>query len=136
MCLGAPGEMAETGNPVGHSAPGRQPTWRFRVPRWCIVCEGSVFLAFAIFFLLYGVTPWLGGDGLGLVGADEPRYAQIAREMLVRFDSVRPLRDRLSACVAPNQIHCTLHAIEMALKGRLSACVTPYLYGRPWLEKP
>ena len=22
------------------------------------------------------------------------------------------------------------------LKGRLSACVTPYLYGRPWLEKP
>jgi 4-amino-4-deoxy-L-arabinose transferase-like glycosyltransferase len=46
------------------------------------------------------------------VGADEPRYAQIAHEMLVRFDS------------APT------------LKGRLSACVTPYLYGHPWLEKP
>jgi hypothetical protein len=29
----------------------------------------------------------LGGDGLGLVGADEPRYAQIAHEMLDRFDS-------------------------------------------------
>ncbi len=128
--------MAETGNPVGPSAPGRHAAWQFRVPRWCTLCEVGVFLAFAIFFLLYGVTPWLGGDGLGLVGADEPRYAQIAREMLVRFDSVRPLRDRLSVCVAPNRIHCTAHALESALKGRLSACVTPYLYGRPWLEKP
>ena len=54
----------------------------------------------------------LGGDGLGLVGADEPRYAQIAHEMLVRFDSAQ------------------------TLKARLSACVTPYLYGHPWLEKP
>jgi 4-amino-4-deoxy-L-arabinose transferase-like glycosyltransferase len=49
---------------------------------------------------------------MGLVGADEPRYAQIAHEMLARFDSAH------------------------TLKGRLSACVTPYLYGRPWLEKP
>jgi 4-amino-4-deoxy-L-arabinose transferase-like glycosyltransferase len=49
---------------------------------------------------------------LGLVGADEPRYAQIAHEMLVRFDSAN------------------------TIKSRLSACVTPYLYGRPWLEKP
>jgi 4-amino-4-deoxy-L-arabinose transferase-like glycosyltransferase len=54
----------------------------------------------------------VGGDGLGLVGADEPRYAQIAHEMLVRFDSAS------------------------TIKSRLSACVTPYLYGRPWLEKP
>ena len=106
------------------------------MPRWCVICEVGVFLAFATFFLLYGVTPWLGGDGLGLVGADEPRYAQIAREMLVRFDSVRPLKDRLSACVTPDRIHCTVHAFEGELKDRLSACVTPYLYGRPWLEKP
>jgi hypothetical protein len=49
---------------------------------------------------------------MGLVGADEPRYAQIAHEMLVRFDSAH------------------------TLKGHLDACVTPYLYGRPWLEKP
>ena len=74
--------------------------------------RGSVFLAFSVFFLLYGLTPILGGDGLGLVGADEPRYAQIAHEMLVRFDSAHTLKDRLSACV------------------------TPYLYGHPWLEKP
>ncbi len=54
----------------------------------------------------------VGGDGLGLVGADEPRYAQIAHEMLDRFDSAH------------------------TLKAKLSACVTPYLYGHPWLEKP
>ena len=82
------------------------------MPRWATICEATVFLAFTVFFLAYGLTPVLGGDGLGLVGADEPRYAQIAHEMLVRFDSAH------------------------TLKGRLSACVTPYLYGHPWLEKP
>jgi 4-amino-4-deoxy-L-arabinose transferase-like glycosyltransferase len=76
------------------------------------MCEAAVFLGFTLFFLLYGQTPLTGGDGLGLVGADEPRYAQIAHEMLDRFDSAHTLR------------------------GRLSACVTPYLYGHPWLEKP
>ena len=69
-------------------------------------------MVFAVFFIIYGVTPLLGGDGLGLVGADEPRYAQIAHEMLSRFDSAHTLKERLSACV------------------------TPYLYGHPWLEKP
>jgi 4-amino-4-deoxy-L-arabinose transferase-like glycosyltransferase len=83
-----------------------------RLPDWATVCEATVLVVFAVFFILYGVTPLLGGDGLGLVGADEPRYAQIAHEMLGRFDS------------APT------------LKGRLTACITPYLYGHPWLEKP
>ena len=79
---------------------------------WATTREAVVFLAFTIFFLLYGVVPIFGGDGMGLVGTDEPRYAQIAREMLQRFDSAH------------------------SIKGKLSACVTPYLYGRPWLEKP
>ena len=87
-------------------------TLRWRLPPWSGVCEAALFLAFAVFFLAYGLTPILGGDGLGLVGADEPRYAQIAHEMLDRFDSAHTVKDRLSACV------------------------TPYLYGRPWLEKP
>ncbi len=94
------------------SAPESTEGLRRRLPDWATVCEASVFVVFAVFFIIYGVTPLLGGDGLGLVGADEPRYAQIAHEMLVRFDS------------APT------------LKGRLTACITPYLYGRPWLEKP
>jgi 4-amino-4-deoxy-L-arabinose transferase-like glycosyltransferase len=101
--------MENSVEPSGQVLPPRR---RWSLPRWPTVLEVSVFLFFSIFFLAYGLTPIFGGDGLGLVGADEPRYAQIAHEMLVRFDS------------APT------------LKERLGACVTPYLYGRPWLEKP
>lgn len=50
---------------------------------------------FCAFLFFYGL------GAFGLVGADEPRYAQIAREMLQRHDFV-----------------------------------VPYLYGKPWLEKP
>ncbi len=99
-------------NPVESPGPGPSPRSRWKFPRWATTYEAAVFLAFSVFFLHYGLTPVFGGDGLGLVGADEPRYAQIAHEMLVRFDSAE------------------------TLKGKLSACVTPYLYGRPWLEKP
>ena len=37
-----------------------------------MVCEGAVFVVFSAFFIIYGVVPIFGGDGLGLVGADEP----------------------------------------------------------------
>ena len=94
------------------SAPDLPERRRERLPSWATVCEVAVFLFFTVFFLAYGLTPYLGGDGLGLVGADEPRYAQIAHEMLHRVDSAPDLKDKLSACV------------------------TPYLYGLPWLEKP
>ena len=95
--------------PSGHALKVRR---RWQMPRWPTISEASVFLIFTVFFLIYGVTPLWAATAWGLVGADEPRYAQIAHEMLVRFDSAH------------------------TLKARLSACVTPYLYGRPWLEKP
>jgi len=106
------------------------------LPAWASVAEASVFLLFAVFFLLYGVTPYLGGDGLGLVGADEPRYAQIAHEMLDRFDSVPTLQGKLSDCVTWNGCKTYLDSLGTGLKSKLSTCVTPYLYGHPWLEKP
>jgi len=106
------GETLEVDTTLEHSAPDLHENRRKRLPSWATTCEVAVFLAFTVFFLAYGLTPLLGGAGLGLVGADEPRYAQIAHEMLVRFDSAE------------------------TLKGRLNACVTPYLYGHPWLEKP
>jgi 4-amino-4-deoxy-L-arabinose transferase-like glycosyltransferase len=53
--------------------------------------ETAVCLVFTAFFLFYGLVPIFGGDGLGLVGADEPRYAQIAREMLTRHDYITPI---------------------------------------------
>jgi 4-amino-4-deoxy-L-arabinose transferase-like glycosyltransferase len=94
------------------SAPDSPQGWRIRLPSWATAREAAVFLGFVVFFLLYGQVPLVGGDGLGLVGADEPRYAQIAHEMLDRF------------------------YLAHTLPSRLSACVTPYLYGHPWLEKP
>lgn len=107
-----PGEVLDVETQLEPPAPEPPAKGGKRRVRWATVAEASVFLGFAVFFLAYGLTPLLGGDGMGLVGADEPRYAQIAHEMLVRFD----------------QAH--------TLTARLSACVTPYLYGKPWLEKP
>jgi 4-amino-4-deoxy-L-arabinose transferase-like glycosyltransferase len=106
------GETPNVETTLEPSAPVQPTPRRRRLPSWATVREAAVFLGFTVFFLAYGLTPLLGGDGLGLVGADEPRYAQIAHEMLVRFDSAPTLKDRLSACV------------------------TPFLYGHPWLEKP
>ncbi len=53
--------------------------------------ETAVCFVFTTFFLFYGLVPIFGGDALGLVGADEPRYAQIAREMLRRHDYITPI---------------------------------------------
>jgi 4-amino-4-deoxy-L-arabinose transferase-like glycosyltransferase len=47
--------------------------------------ELAILAAFCGFLFFFGV------GAFGLVGADEPRYAQIAREMLARHDWVTPL---------------------------------------------
>lgn len=51
---------------------------RFRIPDWALL------LAFCAFFFFWKISAF------GLIGADEPRYAQIAREMLFRHDWVTP----------------------------------------------
>ena len=105
----------ETPLPQSAATADTRPRWQaslLRIARSTNTWEVASLFGFMTFFLLYGVTPWLGGAGLGLVGADEPRYAQIAHEMLQKLNSAHSLR------------------------AQLSACVTPYLYGRPWLEKP
>lgn len=50
-----------------------------------LLTELVTILAFCAFFLFYSL------GSFGLVGADEPRYAQIAREMLARHDWVTPV---------------------------------------------
>ena len=51
---------------------------RFPIPDWLLL------LAFCAFFFLWRLSSF------GLVGADEPRYAQVAREMLERHDWITP----------------------------------------------
>src|SRR6202161_4275944 len=64
---------------------------KVRFPALADSLEAVSLFVFTPFFLFYGLVPVFGGDGLGLVGADEPRYAQIAREMLFRHDYVTPV---------------------------------------------
>src|SRR5512142_2342592 len=49
---------------------------------WRELLTVALFCAFLFYF---------GLGSFGLVGADEPRYAQIAREMLARHDWITPV---------------------------------------------
>ena len=81
--LGTPGVL--------HRADSGLKTLKARFPALQETLEAISLFVFTPFFLFYGLVPVFGGDGLGLVGADEPRYAQIAREMLFRRDYVTPV---------------------------------------------
>ena len=52
---------------------------RYRIPDWLLLA------AFCAFFFFWGL------GSFGLIGADEPRYAQVAREMLTRHDWITPV---------------------------------------------
>jgi 4-amino-4-deoxy-L-arabinose transferase-like glycosyltransferase len=93
--------------------------------------EVAVLLVTSAFLLLYGLVPIFGGDQVGLVGADEPRYAQIAREMLEAHSQVC---HRYDAKVFPRSLR--LQDIQNSLRCLDGGTVTPILYGHPWLEKP
>jgi 4-amino-4-deoxy-L-arabinose transferase-like glycosyltransferase len=95
------------------------------------VWEFTILFLFAGYFLFYGLAPFLGGDQLGLVGADEPRYAQIAREMLAAHSEDC---HEVHARITPHSLRPSdLRASYVCLMG---GTVTPILYGKPWLEKP
>ena len=110
------------------------PVWIRELRRTETVCslfEFVVLLLVTAYCLLFGLVPYLGGDRLGLVGADEPRYAQIAREMLAAHSTDC---HEVHARVTPHSLRPRdLHASYECLVG---GTVTPILYGKPWLEKP
>ena len=98
----------------------------------CTLWEFSLMLLVSGYFLLFGLTPFTGGDKIGLVGADEPRYAQIAREMLQAHSEACHAADH--AKVVPRSLSPKdLHNSYLCMTG---GTITPILYGQPWLEKP
>ena len=101
------------------------------VPAPSVLWEGFVLLAVTFVLLCFGLAPLTGGDRLGLVGADEPRYAQVAREMLAVHDASCNIEHS-------SLIPRSLHAVDIAASYHclLAGTVTPVLYGQPWLEKP
>jgi 4-amino-4-deoxy-L-arabinose transferase-like glycosyltransferase len=101
------------------------------LPAPAVLWEGFVLLAVTFVLLCYGLAPLTGGDRLGLVGADEPRYAQIAREMLA-------VHDKACDAAHTNLIPNSLRPADLAAAYHclLAGTVTPVLYGQPWLEKP
>lgn len=97
----------------------------------CGILEFAVLLVVTAYFMLFGLVPYFGGARLGLVGADEPRYAQIAREMLAAHstDCHEVHADILPHSLRPRAIHASYECL-------MGGTVTPILYGKPWLEKP
>ncbi|HEX7158731.1 MAG TPA: glycosyltransferase family 39 protein [Edaphobacter sp.] len=109
-------------------------SWLRRVlaePEAVAAREMAFLILVSGFLLLYGLIPAFGGDQLGLVGADEPRYAQIAREMLAAHSDAC---HKVDAKVFPRSLRASdLRASWHCLAG---GTVTPILHGQPWLEKP
>jgi 4-amino-4-deoxy-L-arabinose transferase-like glycosyltransferase len=103
------------------------------VLRLCGEKPGEFVILFGVtsFLLFFGLVPILGGDQVGLVGADEPRYAQIAREMLNAHDGVC---QAANAEIVPRSLR--VKDLEASVHCLYGGTVTPILYGRPWLEKP
>lgn len=93
--------------------------------------EFAILLFVSGYFLLYGLVPYIGGDQVGLVGADEPRYAQVAREMLAAHSNDC---HEVHAKIMPHSLRPK--DIRASYDCLVGGTVTPILYGRPWLEKP
>src|SRR5882757_2531370 len=104
---------------------------RQRLPNMESLREFIVLFAVTGFLLLYGLVPVFGGDQLGLVGADEPRYAQVAREMLTKHSEAC---HAVNAKMVPRSLR--LEDIRNSIHCISAGTVTPILYGKPWLEKP
>ena len=129
--------------PSGASDPGKQSSgssrWRvwLRSEKACATRELVVLCVLTALLLFYGLVPFHVGHtvisrpDLGLVGADEPRYAQIAAEMLRQHSDVC---HALHTQVIPRSLRP--ESLRASLRCAEAGTITPILYGHPWLEKP
>ena len=118
-------------------------THRRRWRRWlrseqaCSAWEMVVLCVLTSLLLFYGLVPAhlgrfvISRPDLGLVGADEPRYAQIAAEMLQQHSDVC---HTLHATVIPRAF--SVATLRASFQCAEAGTITPILYGHPWLEKP
>jgi hypothetical protein len=104
---------------------------RQQLPATTTVREFTVLFAVSTFLLLFGLVPLFGGDQLGLVGADEPRYAQVAREMLTAHSDACHV---VNAKMVPRSLRA--EDLRNSFRCIAAGTITPLLYGKPWLEKP
>lgn len=128
---------------IGASAPLKesvQPfSWRsfLRSENTCNARELLILCSLTALLLFYGLVPFHVGStvisrpDLGLVGADEPRYAQIAAEMLQQHSDVC---HALHTKVIPSSLRSA--DLQASLQCAEAGTITPILYGHPWLEKP
>jgi 4-amino-4-deoxy-L-arabinose transferase-like glycosyltransferase len=116
---------------TSHRAPIQWLRQHIDLPTSATIREFFILSVVTTFLLLYGLVPVFGGDQLGLVGADEPRYAQIAREMLTKHsEACHEVNAKMTPrSLRPQDLRNSFHCIA-------GGTVTPILYGKPWLEKP
>ena len=99
--------------------------------------ELLVLWSLTALLLFYGLVPFhighlqISRPEMGLVGADEPRYAQIAAEMLQAHSAGC---HAVNARVVPHSLR--VEDLRKSGKCLEAGFITPILYGHPWLEKP
>ena len=103
----------------------------------CTAREVVVLSVVTALLLFFGLVPFRIGSlhisrpAIGLVGADEPRYAQIAVEMLEEHSR---LCHQYGAKVIPKSLRTG--DLKASFACAEAGTITPILYGHPWLEKP
>jgi 4-amino-4-deoxy-L-arabinose transferase-like glycosyltransferase len=135
-------EQAVTAPATGAEVPVSEAS-RFRWLQWlksesaCTARELVILCVLTALLLFYGLVPFRVGHAvisrpeIGLVGADEPRYAQIAEEMLQQHSAECHV---LHAQVMPRSLRWP--DLKASFLCAEAGTITPILYGHPWLEKP
>ena len=104
--------MLEVETTLEPSAPEPLKGRHIRLPSWAVACEAAVFLIFTVFFFPTDSLPFSAATA----------SAWSAQTSLA-------MRKSPTKCLTASTPPTPSRSVS-------AACVTPYLYGHPWLEKP